>query len=107
MLNAVQLAPPEATLTVSPAESMEIGRIAEQLQAVSDEVDDDAWVAAARASWQSLPGTFRQRIREFRRDSGPGGVLVVRGLPVDESGCRPPRRSPGPCSGPPPGRPHC
>ncbi|MFI6849650.1 TauD/TfdA family dioxygenase [Kitasatospora sp. NPDC050467] len=85
MLNAVQLAPPEATLTVSPAESMEIGRIAEQLQAVSDEVDDDAWVAAARASWQSLPGTFRQRIREFRRDSGPGGVLVVRGLPVDES----------------------
>ncbi|MER6299870.1 clavaminate synthase family protein [Kitasatospora sp. NPDC001539] len=85
MLNAVQLAPPEVTFTVSPAEAVEISRIADRLQSVSDEVDDDAWVAAARSSWEFLPGGYRRRVREFRRDSGPAGVMVVRGLPVDDS----------------------
>lgn len=74
----------ENVFTVSAAEATEIGQVARRLEAISDEVDNDFWVAAARAAWEDLPGAFRRRMREFRRDSGPAGALVVRGLPVDE-----------------------
>lgn len=48
-----------------------------------DRVDDRAWVAAARHAWADLPAELRRALREFRRDSGPTGTLLVRGLPVD------------------------
>ncbi|MER6028254.1 TauD/TfdA family dioxygenase [Streptomyces sp. NPDC001851] len=47
-------------------------------------VDDEDWVAAARASWSRLPAGLRGALHDFRRDSGPTGALLVRGLPVDE-----------------------
>ncbi len=47
--------------------------------------DDPRWVADARRSWEDLPLTLRESVRAFRRDSGAGGTLLVRGLPVDPS----------------------
>ncbi|MER7727963.1 clavaminate synthase family protein [Streptomyces sp. NPDC096323] len=48
-----------------------------------DRVDDRAWVAAARHAWSDLPAELRRTLREFRRDSGPTGTLLLRGLPVE------------------------
>jgi L-asparagine oxygenase len=45
-------------------------------------VDDPAWVARARTAWEDVPAGIRRRVREFRRDSGPDGCLVLRGLPI-------------------------
>ncbi|MEU0410586.1 clavaminate synthase family protein [Streptomyces griseorubiginosus] len=45
--------------------------------------DDPEWVAAARNSWHELPPAPRRILAEFRRDSGPQGALLLRGLPVD------------------------
>ncbi|GLZ41083.1 TauD/TfdA family dioxygenase [Actinokineospora sp. NBRC 105648] len=47
-------------------------------------VDDPAWVAAARRSWEDLPGGVRALVREFRRHSGPDGRLLLTGLPVGD-----------------------
>ncbi|MFJ3836531.1 TauD/TfdA family dioxygenase [Streptomyces sp. NPDC090054] len=44
--------------------------------------DDPDWVAAARNSWHELPVALRRTLADFRRDSGPDGGLVLRGLPV-------------------------
>ena len=74
----------EASLVLSADESAEIGQVARKLRAAGDRVDDNAWVDAARHSWESLPGTFRCGISDFRRDSGPAGMLLVSGLPVDD-----------------------
>jgi len=81
--NAIQLAPEGDVLAVSASESTEIKRVSDELRALSREVDE-AWVAAARAAWEELPRTLRLRIREFRRDAGRSGVLIVRGLPVND-----------------------
>lgn len=48
-------------------------------------IDEPRWVAAARAGWEHFPVTLRRAVREFRRDSGPHGALLLRGLPVDEA----------------------
>lgn len=48
-------------------------------------IDDPMWVAAVRHGWDDLPAGLRRMIRRFRRDSGPDGTLLLRGLPVDES----------------------
>lgn len=45
--------------------------------------DDPEWVAEARKSWHELPVAMRRALAEFRRDSGPQGALLLRGLPVD------------------------
>ncbi len=45
-------------------------------------VDDPRWVAAARHGWDALPMAVRRAVRAFRRDSGPQGCLLLRGLPV-------------------------
>lgn len=54
------------------------------LDRAGERVDDPGWVAHARRAWEDAPAELRRRIREFRRDSGPGGALIVRGLPVAE-----------------------
>lgn len=48
-------------------------------------IDDPTWVAAARSGWDDLPAGLRRTVRRYRRDSGPDGTLLLRGLPVDES----------------------
>lgn len=88
MLNTAQATSTEAVHTVSAAEATEIGRIARQLVSVADKIDNADWVSATRSAWEDLPAAYRRRIRDFRRDSGPGGALVLRGLPVDEDRLR-------------------
>ncbi|WP_316529405.1 clavaminate synthase family protein [Kitasatospora brasiliensis] len=82
MSSTAQLVSDEAVLMLSTAEAAEIDQVARHLVTVSDRIDD-AWVSAARSAWETLPIAFRRRVREFRRDSGSGGSLVVRGLLVD------------------------
>ncbi|MEV6608005.1 TauD/TfdA family dioxygenase [Kutzneria sp. NPDC051319] len=47
-------------------------------------IDEASWVAAARRAWHSAPAAMRGVLAEFRRDSGPQGALLLRGLPIDE-----------------------
>jgi L-asparagine oxygenase len=44
--------------------------------------DDPDWVGAARDLSNQLPLRLRGIIRQFRRDPGPDGTLLIRGLPV-------------------------
>lgn len=46
-------------------------------------IDSPAWVAAVRQAWHDAPLGLRRALAEFRRDSGEGGALLVRNLPVD------------------------
>ncbi|MEW1656677.1 MULTISPECIES: clavaminate synthase family protein [unclassified Streptomyces] len=77
----ITLSPPDLVLT--GAETAAAERVAGQL---SDRppalVDEPAWVASARDLWEDLPVRLRRTLRAFRRDPGPGGALLVRGLPV-------------------------
>ncbi|MGH3858785.1 TauD/TfdA family dioxygenase [Actinokineospora sp.] len=49
----------------------------------TEQVDDPEWVAAVRHAGVALPPALRRTLRRFRRDSGPTGTLLIRGLPVD------------------------
>jgi L-asparagine oxygenase len=75
----------DSVLTLCADDARDVLAVAEKLQVLSDAVDDAGWVAAARSAWDVLPLAYRQRIREFRRDSGAAGALLVRGLPIDEA----------------------
>jgi L-asparagine oxygenase len=66
------------------AQAREVSDAARAVRAAAPaQVDDPGWVDAARAGWERLPAALRHRVREFRRDSGPAGALLIRGLPVD------------------------
>jgi L-asparagine oxygenase len=45
-------------------------------------IDDGDWADTARDLSNQLPLSLRSTIRQFRRDPGPEGVLLIRGLPV-------------------------
>jgi L-asparagine oxygenase len=84
---AVRTEVPARTATIQPAEAREIERIALELIPVEHgRIDDSGWVAAARHAWEELPSSVRRTIREFRRDSGITGALVVQGLPLGPAG---------------------
>lgn len=83
MSAAVRTPVPAQTVQVGPDTAREIERVALDLLPVAGgRLDEDAWVAAARAGWEELPATVRGAIRRFRRDSGATGALVVGGLPL-------------------------
>ena len=72
---------------LGPDESVEVDRVASGLCSTArTEVDDPEWVRAARLGWDLLPVGLRRAVREFRRDSGPTGCLLVRGVPVHTAG---------------------
>jgi L-asparagine oxygenase len=74
-----------STVTLDRADADVVAAVAGTLLAVGQgRVDAPEWVAAARAAWEDLPADLRRSLRRFRRNSGPQGALVVRGLPVDE-----------------------
>jgi L-asparagine oxygenase len=74
-----------ACLKLDAIDTADVERVARALCAGDeDEVDAPAWVASARRAWDELPLALRRRVREFRRHSGPGGSLVISGLPVGE-----------------------
>ncbi|WP_194825003.1 TauD/TfdA family dioxygenase [Nocardia sp. XZ_19_231] len=75
-----------ADLELTPPDTAEIDRLARALcTGERDRVDDPAWVARARYSWDAMPLRLRRGVRQFRRYSGPLGSLVIHGLPVDET----------------------
>lgn len=71
---------------LTAADTAEIDRLARLLcGGAQDRVDLPGWVDRARDTWDALPLSLRRSVRRFRRDSGPAGVLIMRGLPVDEA----------------------
>jgi L-asparagine oxygenase len=75
-----------AHLELDPADAAEVNQLARHLCAGGqDRVDAPEWVARARDGWDELPLPLRRGVHRFRRDSGPRGVLVIHGLPVDEA----------------------
>ncbi|KYK14656.1 MULTISPECIES: clavaminate synthase family protein [Streptomyces] len=87
--NAARSAPRyDVTLNQSDAELVE--EIAWKLATQATGRPDDAeWVEAARNAWHEWPATLRKKLSEFRRDSGPDGGMLLRGLPVDSMGLPP------------------
>ncbi|MFE0985674.1 TauD/TfdA family dioxygenase [Streptomyces rochei] len=87
--NAARSAPRnDVTLNQSDAELVE--EIAWKLATQATGRPDDAeWVEAARNAWHEWPATLRKKLSEFRRDSGPDGSMLLRGLPVDSMGLPP------------------
>ncbi|MFH9400634.1 TauD/TfdA family dioxygenase [Streptomyces sp. NPDC017638] len=70
---------------LSGPELADVARIAHGLlERAPDRVDDPAWVADARRAWEDTPARLRRLVREFRRDSGADGRLLLTGLPVPE-----------------------
>nr|AGS49459.1 hypothetical protein [uncultured bacterium esnapd5.2] len=87
--NAEQSAP-RYDMTLDPSEAELVEEIAWKLATqTTGRPDDSEWVEAARNSWHELPVTLRRTLAEFRRYSGPGGGLLLRGLPVDALGLPP------------------
>lgn len=84
-------------LTVTDEERATLSALAGELaQTGSGQVDDDAWVASARALSCRVPVRLRETLRQYRHDPGDEGVLLIRGLPVT-AGSLPPTPS-VPCS---------
>lgn len=76
----------DAVLAVNEADATVVGRIAHELCTVEEgNLDRPAFLATARYLWEELPVALRRTVREFRRDSGPHGMLLLEGLPVDEN----------------------
>ncbi|GAB2968147.1 TauD/TfdA family dioxygenase [Saccharothrix stipae] len=73
-----------AELALSPSDTAQVERLARELCSDDrDRVDAPEWVARARDAWDDAPLSLRRGVRRFRRHSGPQGVLVIRGLPID------------------------
>ncbi|MFI9175511.1 TauD/TfdA family dioxygenase [Streptomyces lincolnensis] len=72
-------------LDLTVEERAEVRALAEELRRVAPGlVDEEAWVAEARRLSCRLPLRLLERIREYRSDAGPDGMLCLAGLPVDE-----------------------
>lgn len=76
-------------LTLTPDETASVGAIAETLVSASTAIDTPDWVERARDAWVTLPARLQRAVRSFRRHSGAGGALLVRGFPVDEAALPP------------------
>ncbi|MFJ7209122.1 TauD/TfdA family dioxygenase [Streptomyces sp. NPDC098789] len=78
----IEISAPDLVLT--GAETAATARVAALLRDRPEGtlVDDPAWVDSARDHWEELPTRLRRALRDFRRAPGPGGALLVRGLPV-------------------------
>ncbi len=73
-----------ADLRLDAADTAGVDRLARALCAHEQgRVDAPEWVSLARRASDELPLALRRGLREFRRDAGPHGTLLVRGLPVD------------------------
>jgi L-asparagine oxygenase len=71
-------------LRLDAAETTDVERLARALcEGDDNQVDAPEWVARARRAWDALPVALRREVREFRRNSGPRGALLIGGLPVD------------------------
>lgn len=84
------------TATLDAVEHEWLDRIARDLLDVAGgRLDSPEWVAAARRAWEDAPAALRHALKEFRRDSGAGGALLLRNLPVDEDNLPPTPKAEG------------
>ncbi len=71
-------------LDLTDEERADVLALAELLtRAAPGLVDDDAWVAEARRLSCRLPVRLLERIRQYRTDAGPDGMLCLANLPVE------------------------
>lgn len=73
-----------APFTLADSDAEQLLRVARNLRAAGPEVDDTRWVGRVREAFEDAPASFRKVIRAFRRHTGPAGVLLLRGLPVQD-----------------------
>lgn len=82
-MSVVAETPGTETVVALGGETAQIEKVARDVLAAGGTlVDTPEFVAAARAGWDDLPVPLRRAVREFRRRSGPDGLLVLRGLPI-------------------------
>jgi L-asparagine oxygenase len=71
-----------AVFTLTAAERAQTRATADRLTGTpARKVDEHSWVTACRAGSTLLPQRLRERLREFRRDPGENGALLLRNLP--------------------------
>ncbi|WP_067464483.1 TauD/TfdA family dioxygenase [Actinomadura macra] len=77
-------------LATTEAERDELQRLADRLTRTDPrQVDERPWIEAARALSCAAPRRLRERLRAFRNDPGPDGLLLISGLPVDAAALPP------------------
>ncbi|WHT22387.1 TauD/TfdA family dioxygenase [Crossiella sp. CA-258035] len=77
---------PTGVLTLNRANALAVEEVATTLLSIEDgHIDERGWVKAAGERAHELPISLRRALSAYRRDSGPSGAMVIRGLPVDES----------------------
>lgn len=77
---------PAGVVTLNRASSLAAEEVASMLLPVAGgAIDAPSWIAEAGLLWHDLPGSLRKSLAAYRRDSGPTGAFMIRGLPVDES----------------------
>jgi L-asparagine oxygenase len=75
------------TVTLTPVERAELDALAnDMISAVPQETDNVGWVRIAQNLSCDLPRRLRIVLRQYRRDSGCDGRLLLHGLPVHEQG---------------------
>ncbi len=75
-----------AELELTPSDTAQVERLARELCSDDrDRVDAPEWVGRARDAWDEAPLSLRRGVRRFRRHSGSHGVLVIHGLPTDDT----------------------
>lgn len=73
---------PESAFELTDEESIALRALATRLsQTRPGLVDEAQWLDACRSASCGLPARLRERLREFRYDPGPDGVLLLRNLP--------------------------
>jgi len=72
--------------TLADDDAAAVERVLRRLCEVPDgRLDSAEFLAVARQTCEELPSGFRGVLRRFRRDCGPGGALLLRGMPIAES----------------------
>lgn len=77
-----------APFTLADSDAEHLLRVARNLCAAGSMVDDARWIGRVREAFEDAPASFRKMIRAFRRHTGPAGVLLLRGLPVQDDAGR-------------------
>lgn len=82
-MSATETYQPPGVSTLSSEESAGVEyAVRNMLSNAPDRVDSPEWVERARNTWEEFPASVRCSLRNFRRDSGPEGSILFRGLPV-------------------------
>jgi L-asparagine oxygenase len=85
MTSVLEVSAP-GTVVLSPGTASTVADVAAGLLSEAGAALDDAcWLAEAGRRSHDLPVSLRRAMSAFRRDPGATGVLLLRGLPLDES----------------------